>query len=271
MSPHIAKYCTDNWKSNTIRNYAYNLFDWIDFNKHVDQDPYKFLGKKVMDFLVYLFESKNKTASSVRAAYLVTRSLCNAAGCQLSWPFHKQIVMLLNGMYSRRPTVPKPRKDHIWDVSMVLDFLSKWDSNSKLSLLRLGAKLASLIMLTTMHRRIDLCQLDVKMISWNDQKTVCTFHLPVPTKTCNLKTNKSHARNIQSLVLHEMRYDRFSPRSDLNLCPIHCLKEYICRTENLRQEHTKLFIITCEPFSPAKIGTLCRWVKMIMDLSGIDV
>ena len=68
-----------------------------------------------------------------------------------------------------------------------------------------------------------------------------------------------------------MKYDKFSPQSDLNVCPIHCLKEYICRTATLRQEHTKLFIITCEPFSPAKNGTLCRWVKMIMDLSGIDI
>ena len=165
MSTHIAQYCTDNWRSNTIRNYQYKLFDWMDFNKHVNQDPYKFSGKKVMDFLVYLFESKNKSASSVRAAYLVTRSLCNAAGCQLTRSFHKQIVMLLNGMYSRRPGVPRPRKDHIWDVSIVLDFLGKWQTDQKLSLLRLGAKLACLIMLTTMHRRIDLCQLDVKMIS----------------------------------------------------------------------------------------------------------
>ena len=271
MSSHIAQYCTDNWRSNTIRNYQYKLFDWIDFNKHVDQDPYKFSGEKVMDFLVYLFESKSKSASSVRAAYLVTRSLCNAAGCQLTRSFHRQIVMLLNGMYSRRPGVSKPRKDHIWDVSTVIDFLSKWDSNSKLSLLRLGAKLACLIMLTTMRRQIDLCQLDVKMISWNDQKSVCTFHLPTPTKTCNLRTKKFHAKNLQNLVLHEMRYDRFSPRSDLNVCPIRCLKEYIRHTATLRQEHTKLFIITCEPFSPAKSGTLCRWVKMIMDLSGIDV
>ena len=70
MSSHIAKYCTDNWKSNTIRNYAYKLFDWMDFNKHVDQDPYKFSGKKVMDFLVYLFESKNKSASCCQSCLL---------------------------------------------------------------------------------------------------------------------------------------------------------------------------------------------------------
>ena len=271
MSSHVAQYCTDNWRSKTMINYAYKLFDWMDFNKHVNQDPYKFSGEKVMNFLVYLFETKNKSPGSVRSAYLVTRSLCNAAGCKLSRIFHRRIVMLLNGMYTRRPCIPKPRKDQIWDVSAMIDFLSKWDSNSKLSLLRLGTKLACLIMLTTMRRRVDLCQLDVKMLFWNDKKTVCTFHLPAPTKTCNLKTKRSQVKNLQNVVIHEMKYDKFSPKSDLNVCPIRCLKEYLRRTAILRQEHTKLFIITCEPFSPAASATLCRWIKMIMDFSGIDI
>ena len=84
MSPQTAKYCTDNWHANTVAHYQYKLFTWIEFNKSSSQDLYFFTGKKVMEYLIFLFEQKQKPMPAIRAAYYVMRSLCNAAGSPVS-------------------------------------------------------------------------------------------------------------------------------------------------------------------------------------------
>ena len=157
------------------------------------------------------------------------------------------------------------------DISIVLDFFSTWKSDKNLSLIRLGSKLACLIMLATMRRKIDLCQLDIKSLSWNVERTVCTYDLSLPTKSYNINTKPDRREAIQVLTLKELKFDKFSPPSDLKICPVHCLKEYLKCTGTLRQHHSRLFIITCKPFSPARDWTISRWVKSMMALAGIDI
>ena len=165
----------------------------------------------------------------------------------------------------------KPKSD-VWDISILLDFFSSWKSDKNLSLIRLGSKLACLIMLATMRRKIDLCQLDIKTLSWNADKTVCSFNLYLPTKTFNINTKPGRHQSLQVLTLQELKFDKFSPVSDLKICPVRCLKEYLKCTAVLRRDlHSQLFVITCEPFSPARDRTISRWVKSIMALAGIDV
>ena len=272
MSSQTAKYCTDNWRANTVAHYQYKLFTWIEFNKSSSQDPYFFKGKKVMDYLIFLFEQKKKPMLSIKAAYYVMRSLCNAAGNPISCAIHKQVIMLLNGMFQRRP--PAPRRvtnDTVWDITLLLEFFEKLQCDRKLSLLHLGSKLACLILLASMHRRIDLVQLDIGSLSWNVNRTRCVFHLSKPTKTYNMNTASSRVEDLQTLSLREISFNSSSLASDLKICPVRCLKEYLRRTAALRQEYTKLFVITCDPYSPAKNGTLCRWVKTMMDMAGIGV
>ena len=179
--------------------------------------------------------------------------------------------MLLNGMFLHHPLPRRLTNDTVWDISLLLKFFGRWQSHRKLSLLRLGSKLACLILLASMHRRIDLVQLDIGSLTWNTNKSMCMFYLSSPTKTYNVHTTQACVADLQMLVLKEIRFDSSSPASDLKICPVRCLKEYLRRTSALRQEHTKLFVITCDPYSPAKNGTLCRWVKTLMDMAGIDV
>ena len=190
---------------------------------------------------------------------------------QFPRPYHKQITMPLNGMFKRCPGLVKAKKSDVWDISILLDFFSSWKSDKNLSLIRLGSKLACLIMLATMCRKIDLCQLDIKTLSWNADKSVCSFNLYLPTKTYNINTKPGRHESLQVLMLQELKLDKFSPPSDLKICPVWYLKEYLKRTGVLRRDHSRLFVITCEPFSPARDRTILRWVKSIMVLAGIDI
>ena len=87
----------------------------------------------------------------------------------------------------------------------------------------------------------------------------------------NINTKPDRREALQVLTLKELKFDRFSPPSDLKICPVRCMKEYIKHTGTLRQHHFRLFIITCEPFSPARDQTISKWVKSIMALAGIDI
>ena len=271
MSANSAQYCLDNWHATTIHTYQYKVFSWIKFCDISGLDPHVFSGEKVMEFLIFLFEPKGSTIKTIKSAYHVMRSLCNAAGCPVPRPYHKQINMLLNGMFKRRPGLVKAKKSDVWDISILLDFFSSWKSDNNLSLIRLGSKLACLIMLATMRRKIDLCQLDIKTLSWNADKTVCSFNLHLPTKTYNINTKPGRHQSLQVLTLQELKFDKFSPLSDLKICPVQCLKEYVKCTGVLRRDHSGLFVITCEPFSPTRDRTISRWVKSIMALAGIDI
>ena len=128
-----------------------------------------------------------------------------------------------------------------------------------------------LILLATMRCSIDLTQLDLAHLSWFPDKSGCIFYLPCPTKTYTQKTSLKSAKLLQNVELKELPFDKFSPQSDLKMCRVHCLSEYIRRTETLRIGHSKLFIITTEPFSPCKKPTICTWVKTVMSQAGIDL
>ena len=135
----------------------------------------------------------------------------------------------------------------------------------------LGAKLACLILLATMRCSIDLSQLDLTYLTWIPDKTGCTFYLPHPTKTYTTRTGKKTAKLLQNIELKELPFDKFSPQSDLKMCPVQCLIEYMRHTATLRIDHSKLFIINNEPFSPCKQTTICTWVKTVMSRAGINI
>ena len=108
--------------------------------------------------------------------------------------------MLLQGMFKQHPDpiIPKPRR--IWDVSQVLEYFSQSLPNSQLALRALGCKLASLLMIVSMRRCIDLTRLDVGSLTWLSPREA-RFHLTCPSKTYNYRTRKEHAELLQFLQL----------------------------------------------------------------------
>ena len=180
--------------------------------------------------------------------------------------------MLLKGMFIKKPDPVHVQTDSIWDIGLLLDHFADGRLNSDLTLKELGGKLACLILLVSMRRKVDLVQLDTASLKWSADKATCRFLLKKPTKTYSIYTSRRHARNLQVLTLTSLPVDEENPR-DKKLCPVRCLKFYLKHTNALRLRHlsTKLFICTCEPFGPATLQTVSRWVKEIMIKAGVNV
>ena len=51
---------------------------------------------------------------------------------------------------------------------------------------------------------------------------------------------------------------------DRRLCPVIYLKEYVARTELLRENHMQFFISPHVPHRPVKLATLRRWITAVL-------
>jgi len=54
------------------------------------------------------------------------------------------------------------------------------------------------------------------------------------------------------------------------LCIVTVLKEYIQRTEKLRKSQ-KLFVTYRKPYNQPAISTLSNWIKLVLQLAGVNV
>ena len=59
--------------------------------------------------------------------------------------------------------------------------------------------------------------------------------------------------------------------ADRRLCPVTVLREYLNRTEEIRNNNTDLFISYIKPHNSVTKNTVSRWLKTVMSKAGIDV
>ena len=170
---------------------------------------------------------------------------------------HPLIVRLLKGVFNKNP--PKPRYNHTWNVSTVLNYLSSLPDNENLSLLDLSQKLLALTALVSAQRTQTLMYLDITYLDITEHFAVFQVREILKTSTPKKGVNKQ----IVKLPAYP---------ANPKLCVMTTLKEYIKRTEPLREENkeTKLFISSRKPHKSVTTCTLARWMKSVLASSGID-
>lgn len=128
--------------------------------------------------------------------------------------------------------------------------------NDELSLETLTAKLTTLLALVTAQRVQTLSKIDVKNITIDEKGVI----IRVPS---TLKTS-AVGRCQPSLILPAFT-------ENLKICPVHCLKTYLKRTEVLRRPTEDGLLITFKkPHKRASPQTISRWIKQTLIKSGID-
>ena len=65
--------------------------------------------------------------------------------------------------------------------------------------------------------------------------------------------------------------DLFAYPNDKKLCVVEHLKEYLHRTEQLREGHSQLLLSYVKPFKPVSKDTISRWIKQVLEAAGIDI
>ncbi|XP_022807928.1 uncharacterized protein LOC111344922 [Stylophora pistillata] len=143
----------------------------------------------------------------------------------------------------------------MWDVSLVLKFLSTLIPTEKLPFKELTHKLVMLVALVTAQRGQTLQLLDIG--SMVEEPTAYTFLLHEHVKQAR------PGMKGQIIRLQEF------PNKDL--CVFTTCKEYLARTQDLRGNKTRLILTVAKPHKPVSRDSIRRWIRNVLQQSGIDV
>ena len=100
----------------------------------------------------------------VHSRLVCTRNLMTIGRKLVGDPFSESeesyVKMYMAACFNKKPPIPHATV-HTWDINIMLDFLQKYGSNSKLSVNHLAGKLALLLMFSQMCRIGEIQQLDL--------------------------------------------------------------------------------------------------------------
>lgn len=172
----------------------------------------------------------------------------------LSFGVHPVVIRFMKGIYNLRPSVSKYCMT--WDVTVVLNKLRTMSPVRFISLKDLTLKLAMLLCLVLAGRTQSLHLLSIKGMVKGTYSYLLHYS--------DLLKQSRPGKNIPIVELKSYPPDR-------RLCCITVLKEYLKRTENVRNNNTCLFLSYIKPYKPVTKSTLSRWLKTVMSRAGIDI
>jgi len=164
---------------------------------------------------------------------------------------HKLVVDFMKGVSRLRPAVP--RYTVTWNPDKVLNLLKSWQANL-CDVKQLTLKLVALLALTTGQRVQTLSRIKLSNIVWDSNVQIVITDI--------LKTTTVVKSNPVLLL---------PPYHDKELCPVSCLKQYVTRTKETRNEIDELFLSLSKPFKAVTSQTISRWLVIVLKLAGINV
>lgn len=170
---------------------------------------------------------------------------------------HPLVVRYMKGVFVLKP--PKPRYTATWDVNKVLCYLRKLSPVRHISLKELTLKLTMLMALIQAARVQTLHLITVE--GYNKLKNEFVFKLSDSVK----QSRPSYRTSV-------ICFKAYPP--DRRLCIYTVLKEYLCRTRNVRKglgKDNRLLLSYVKPYKPVTRDTISRWIKVVMCRSNIDV
>ena len=171
--------------------------------------------------------TKTLTSSTLNTTRSAPSSILLMDTCR-NFGSHQLILQFVKGAFEKR--TPHPKYNKIWDVSLVLNYLTTLDPIEKLTLKDLTLKLLMLLLLVTGQRGQSIHLLNIVIMHISD--TSCVFNL-----TSHTKTSKP-GQPASAITIQEFK-------QNCRICPIKTLKEYLKRTDTIRGDEQQLFIKFC--------------------------
>ena len=155
----------------------------------------------------------------------------------------------MKGVFVRRPY--KPRYIVTWDVSCVLKFLTSLFPLESLTLKLLTFKVTALIALAAAPRAQTLVSMDLDHMVVEDKEVLFMF----PHLLKNSRVGHSFTLKVEHYCKEE-------------LCAMHTLLYYIKATDSCRL--SRKVLVSYVTFKPVTTSTIARWLRCVLELSGID-
>ena len=241
----------ESWRSSTKKQYLTYIHTWIVFCDRGKVETFTSDVAHILDFLSELYKeglgySAINSARSALSSFLGVTDKEPIGSLSL-------VIRFMKGVARNRPSLP--RYNSIWDVNTVLTMFMKQPLVEYLSLFDLTLRTATLLALVSGQRGQSIHFLDIACMSRMVDKF--TFHLQGGFK----QSRVGH----ESLIIVLPAY-----KADIRICIVNTLSAYLERTASLRHS-TQLFISTVRPYKAVSKDTISRWIKVTLDLAGIDV
>ena len=251
LSAEVSDIILRAYRGSTLKQYKSSISKWAEFCSQWNYDPLRTTVTIVLDFLLDLH--KRYTYSHVNTTRSALSNFVSLSdGAKIGT--HPLVVKFMKGIFNVKP--PLPRYTSTWDVGCVLKRLREWSPNNTLSLKNMTLKLCMLLALLMAPRTQTLQALKLDDMVWTE--TGVDFRIRELLKT------DRQGKSVGKLICLEA-YD-----VDDNLCIVKLLKCYIDRTIGIRNGCTQLLISFRDPHAEVSKDTLARWIKKVLDLSGVD-
>ena len=205
--------------------------------------------KYLLEFFTFLYE-KNASYSSINTAKSALLTIVSVNGSK-QWNNESDILRFFKGIFNLKP--PKPRYTTTWDVDILLRFLKSFMPLKDLPLKELTLKAVALTALVSGSRAQTIHEMKVSLCTKSDNKMCFMFDT-------TLKTSKT-SKKASVLVVHKFH--------DESLCVFLTLKEYITRTQHIRNSD-HFWLSWKKPHNQIGRQTVSRWLKQCLMLCGID-
>ena len=207
---------------------------------------------QLVNFLGTLFE-QGLSYSAINTAKAAVLTYVNSFVGDNNWDRAEILKRFMRGVFLQRPSLPK--YSFTWDVDRVLRYLKQQSPPQALTLLSLSRKLVTLILLISGQRGQALHLLDHRNVQVEEDKIILRFG--------DLQKQSRPGFHVGELILPAYPMEQ-------GLCVRNTYLAYIKRTKPLRR-CTALFITTQRPHGRATRDTLSRWVKQVLQCSGVDL
>lgn len=203
-----------------------------------------------MDFFTELY-SQGASYSALNTAKAALLTFVQVDGSN-SWKDDPVLLKFFTGCFKTR--IPKPKYVDTWNVETVLSYLDNFMPIEEVTFKELTLKTVALVALASGSRSQTVHLMDLNNMSSTDNNIKFFFTKP-------LKSTKPGQKP------HTLEFEKFTVTSR---CVVHTLKEYIQRTQTLRQS-SHLWISFVKPYKAVSKDTISRWLKNVLTQSGINV
>lgn len=258
MSETTKEVVNASWAESTQASYNSSIKKWIKYCSTRNMDPYKASHEDGLEFLVYLHKVANEKYPSVASARSAISAILPVTQDGKTFGKDPVVSRALKGMFRLRPSLP--RYTVIYDVDIVLKYITSLPPNNKLLLEELTKKLTTLLCILSGQRAQSISSLSLKFMHVSNTEYV--FYIPKVLKTT-------------TPTFHQEPLTFRSFPGEKQVCVVECLHAYIDRTELIREntEGTpdQLILGYAYPHKPVKSATLARYVKLFLGECGIDL
>ena len=264
LSEEAANLAAKARRPSTRATYNSRLKQYFSWCRGHQVSPHKAPVGAVAEFLTEQFKRKNAKPRSIRCFRTAIASIHHGFKGGLTVSSSPTLSSLIKGAFHER--TPDRSLVPAWDLSLALGVVadSPYEPMHLLDLPELTRKTVFLVAAASGRRVSEIHALSTKEGHLRFSNGAVSL-LP---RAGFLAKNQTLDLTPKPIVLPDLRKASGSPDCG-PWCPVRVLKYYLQKTEGLRLRpdgttEDRLFLITVNPFTPAKKSTMARWIIQVI-------